>query len=260
MTLLKRDISKREIASSFAARLGLVSLLERLPRRPCILIVNYHRIGDANRDLYDPGLIEATAEEFDDQMTALKKSHQLTELAEVQELAARPSRLRHSHVMVTLDDGYRDNHDLALPILRSHGIRAAFFLATGFVGTRRVPWWDQVAFMVRHAETRRLRIRYPREELIDLNETPIPRAIERILMIYKEPETKDPERLLTEVEEACRVARPREGADRLFMTSSSDDRLYEVDPETGAMLSSLPLCSPCPTPYDLLSGDATRPR
>lgn len=35
--------------------------------------------------------------------------------------------------MITFDDGYRDNHDVALPLLRKHGMRAAFFVATGFL-------------------------------------------------------------------------------------------------------------------------------
>lgn len=35
---------------------------------------------------------------------------------------------------ITFDDGYRDNHDVALPLLQKHGMKAAFFIATGFTG------------------------------------------------------------------------------------------------------------------------------
>ncbi|EGJ09805.1 polysaccharide deacetylase family protein [Rubrivivax benzoatilyticus] len=34
---------------------------------------------------------------------------------------------------ITFDDGYADNHDVALPILRRHGLNATFFVATGFL-------------------------------------------------------------------------------------------------------------------------------
>ncbi len=34
---------------------------------------------------------------------------------------------------ITFDDGYRDNHAVALPILQRHGMKAAFFVATGFL-------------------------------------------------------------------------------------------------------------------------------
>ena len=98
----------------------------------------------------------------------------LTELAEVQELVQHPERLRHCLVLVTLDDGYRDNYDVALPHPAVARSTAAFFLATGFVGTHGTfLWWDQVAFMIRHTEKRQFpRLHYPWEESIDLDEAP----------------------------------------------------------------------------------------
>lgn len=36
--------------------------------------------------------------------------------------------------IITFDDGYRDNHDVALPILRHQRMQAAFFVATGYLG------------------------------------------------------------------------------------------------------------------------------
>ena len=210
--------SKRERTSSLAARLGVVWMLERLPRRPCLLIFNYHRIADGRDDPYDPGLIEATPDQFDEQMRILKKHYALTELAEAQELVDHPERLRHCRVLVTLDDGYRDNHDNAFPILRSHGIKAAFFLATGFVGTNRVPWWDQLAYLVRRTEKQILRIGYPCDRIFTIDDSSRLSVIDALLNLYKSDETNDVERFLAGVEEACGVTRPREASDRLFMS------------------------------------------
>ncbi|MDS4059848.1 MAG: polysaccharide deacetylase family protein [Candidatus Contendobacter sp.] len=39
---------------------------------------------------------------------------------------------------ITFDDGYADNHDVALPILRRHGVSATFFIATGFLDGGRM--------------------------------------------------------------------------------------------------------------------------
>jgi peptidoglycan/xylan/chitin deacetylase (PgdA/CDA1 family) len=36
--------------------------------------------------------------------------------------------------VISFDDGYRDNHDVALPILQRHAMQAAFFIATGYLG------------------------------------------------------------------------------------------------------------------------------
>jgi peptidoglycan/xylan/chitin deacetylase (PgdA/CDA1 family) len=211
-------VSKRERLSSIAATLGLTRLLEYLARRPCVIVLNYHRVTSPDTCRYDHAVIEATPEEFDDQMAFLKKRYNVVDLEEVQALAEGRSQLRHSHVLVTLDDGYRDGHDVALPILKSRGIRATFFLATGFIDTNKVPWWDQIAFIVRTTERQRLRLQYPRDVRLNLEELGPNRSIQRLLKLYKHPETTDPARFLAEVEEACDVPLPLEAPERLFLT------------------------------------------
>jgi peptidoglycan/xylan/chitin deacetylase (PgdA/CDA1 family) len=48
------------------------------------------------------------------------------------------------HVAITFDDGYRDNFTSAFPILKELGLPATIFLATGYIGTGTIPWYDQV--------------------------------------------------------------------------------------------------------------------
>lgn len=49
---------------------------------------------------------------------------------------------------ITFDDGYRDNYTVALPILQRHGVKATFFIATGFLGGGRM-WNDDLIEAVR---------------------------------------------------------------------------------------------------------------
>jgi peptidoglycan/xylan/chitin deacetylase (PgdA/CDA1 family) len=49
---------------------------------------------------------------------------------------------------ITFDDGYADNHDIALPILQKLGLTATFFVATGFLNGGRM-WNDSVTECVR---------------------------------------------------------------------------------------------------------------
>jgi peptidoglycan/xylan/chitin deacetylase (PgdA/CDA1 family) len=52
---------------------------------------------------------------------------------------------------ITFDDGYADNHDVAMPILKKHGLCATFFIATGFLDGGRM-WNDTVIESVRRTK------------------------------------------------------------------------------------------------------------
>ncbi len=49
---------------------------------------------------------------------------------------------------ITFDDGYADNHDVAMPVLQSHGLTATFFIACSFLDGGRM-WNDTIVESVR---------------------------------------------------------------------------------------------------------------
>ena len=53
--------------------------------------------------------------------------------------------------VITFDDGYRDNYTVALPILQRHGMKAAFFVATGFLNGGMM-FNDRVIEAIRHCQ------------------------------------------------------------------------------------------------------------
>jgi peptidoglycan/xylan/chitin deacetylase (PgdA/CDA1 family) len=63
----------------------------------------------------------------------------------------RAGTLPSRSLCITFDDGYADNHDVALPILRSHGLPATFFVTTGVIDGGLM-WNDTVIESVRRAE------------------------------------------------------------------------------------------------------------
>jgi len=74
---------------------------------------------------------------FDTHMRALRTHFNCLPLSEAV-ARLRDGTLPPRAACVTFDDGYRDNVDVALPILRRHEVPAVFFIATGFLDGGRM--------------------------------------------------------------------------------------------------------------------------
>jgi peptidoglycan/xylan/chitin deacetylase (PgdA/CDA1 family) len=59
-------------------------------------------------------------------------------------------------VAITFDDGYRDNLDLAGPLLRRLGLPATCFLVPGILDGQVAPWWERMAWVFTHATAPKL--------------------------------------------------------------------------------------------------------
>jgi peptidoglycan/xylan/chitin deacetylase (PgdA/CDA1 family) len=208
---------KRELVSDFAAAAGITWLLERAPHRAVLMILTYHRIGDRDTTEYDPALFSCTADEFDWQITYLKRRFRMATLAEVLGLLAGQDRLAEPRVLITFDDGYLDNYQVAYPVLRRHGVQGVFFVPTAFAGTNRLPWWDQVALIVNRSRLARFRLEYPRREEFDLAAGGRARCIQRVLKLYKDPAMRDAARFMEELQRACDSARDDTATQRCFL-------------------------------------------
>lgn len=136
--------------SQFVARTleltGLRGALAALDPSPGIIGLNYHRVGDGSESSLDRGLWSTSAQSFDEQIAWLKLNADVISPSDIDDV--RQSR-KGRHVLITFDDGYLDNYQIAYPVLKRHGIPATFFVATGFIDNPRLPWWDEIAHLVR---------------------------------------------------------------------------------------------------------------
>ncbi len=208
---------KREFISDLSAAMGATWLLEHIRHRPVLMVLNYHRIGDKDSTEFDPGLFSCTAQEFDWQIGYLKSRFRMATLAEVAGLLSGAERLTEPRVLITFDDGYIDNFQLAYPVLRRHGVQGVFFLPTGFVGTSRVPWWDEIAYIVKRSRRLRFRLEYPHPQDFDLENDGTAQCLMHVFRLYKQPAMRDHARFLEQLERACDSSRPGNSAQRRFL-------------------------------------------
>jgi peptidoglycan/xylan/chitin deacetylase (PgdA/CDA1 family) len=170
-------MNRRAAATAFLERFRVLA-----PRRWHGLVAfNYHRIGDPGGSPLDRALWSATVEEFAAQVAFLRREFDVVRLEDVPALQ-RGGRGRHA--LITFDDGYRDNHDLALPVLRAHGVCAAFFVTTGFLDGGRQAWWDEIAWMARNGRRGVLPASPWLAERIDVGQD-VEAAVRRLASVYK---------------------------------------------------------------------------
>ena len=140
--------TKIERAAWALSRSGAGALLRRLPSWHGVLTLCFHRIGEAGDSAWEPGLWDATVTGLDKTLGFLGRH---ADMIAPEDLLTMEEVPRGRHVLLTFDDGYREWSSDVLPLLRDHGVSAAFFLSTGFIDSPRAPWWYEIPWMVRRA-------------------------------------------------------------------------------------------------------------
>src|SRR5262245_14712049 len=145
---------------------GVLRALERLRRTPKLLVVNYHRVGDLVGNQLDDATFSATADGFRAQLRYMKQWFAMPPPHEVLDSLERGS-FTEPTALVTFDDGYRDNYEVAFPMLRELGLPACFFVVTGLLDAPTLPWWDRVAYSIKKTTAAFLRLDYPEPLVFD---------------------------------------------------------------------------------------------
>lgn len=196
-------------------RTGCGKLLRLAPSWRGVLILNYHRIGESRNALFDRNLWSATTEDFDQQVRTIQRDFDIIPLDDL----GRALRNRRSRaVMITFDDGYLDNYTEAFPVLKSHGAAATFFITTGFLDSPRVPWWDEIAWMIRTCRLAQIPANPWTGNPIDLGDPDREGAIHRVLKAYKRINGTDTDQYMSFLADVLETGRiPRPFADDLWM-------------------------------------------
>jgi peptidoglycan/xylan/chitin deacetylase (PgdA/CDA1 family) len=129
----------KSLLGFFAFRLGL----HRVLLRRKALIVLFHRVDD--RHASDE--ISCSVEKFDRFCAFFRRYFVVVPLSVLVDKLRRGEDISR-HLVITFDDGYLDNHEVAAPRLQRQRLPACFFIATDFIGSNRVPWWDREAGIV----------------------------------------------------------------------------------------------------------------
>ncbi|MGD9972533.1 MAG: polysaccharide deacetylase family protein [Desulfatirhabdiaceae bacterium] len=152
-------IEKRRLIADILFKTRLIGLVQSVYSHQHIVVLNYHRIRSSisfGCSHFDDNVFDVDEDQFVRQMKWIKRHTHVLSETDLIDLIYNPSPpIRHSRyprVVITFDDGYRDNYDIAYPILKSLEIPAFFFVCTQMIDDRRLGAWDILAFLIKKCQ------------------------------------------------------------------------------------------------------------
>lgn len=171
---IRNVMTKRHILAHFLSILP-VSLCRNFRiffKGRYITILCYHRIMDIDDNFpYDSDLVSASTDQFRDQLKFISRNYNVVNFKSLRKhFEEGNKRFPEKALIITFDDGYIDNYEVAFPLLREFGLTATMFVTAGFIGRERLFWWDRIAYIIKKAEGGRLRIKTPADISLNIDQ------------------------------------------------------------------------------------------
>ena len=129
-----RQFARRALSAA-AYHSGGEALYRRAALRNHAVVLMYHRVlsTDAAALGVDPGMF-VTARSFERHLRHLRDRYELVTIDQIGEWMAGRTSFDRVPCAITFDDGWRDNYEVAFPLLKQYGVPATVFLVTGWIG------------------------------------------------------------------------------------------------------------------------------
>jgi peptidoglycan/xylan/chitin deacetylase (PgdA/CDA1 family) len=119
--------------------------------RGIAMCLAYHRVHPISKkeNYFHPNLsLVVTPESFEEQIAYISQNYNCLDIYKAIDLLNN-GKLPDNSVIVTFDDGYRDNLEFAFPILKKYSVPAELYITTGFPDGSCVLWWYEIERMLR---------------------------------------------------------------------------------------------------------------
>jgi len=143
------------LGSKLIAQAKIPQLFQRLAYQGELTVIMYHGI------IKDPLMVKEWCfideRSFRMQIAYLKKHFEILSLSEAVERMGGGA-IKRPAAVITFDDGYQNNFDVAFPVLLRERIPATIFLTTGLINTNDTVWYCR--FNIALSQTRRRSIEW----------------------------------------------------------------------------------------------------
>src|SRR5687767_8579868 len=141
----------RTIAFALLRWTGILPLWRTLMRHR-LIILTVHGVGAPGPgQRWEPLRSRLSPARLDECLRILCRHYRFVSLDAAAEMLAGRRPMQPRSMVITFDDGYRNQLSLALPILQRHGVAATIFVSTGHVLSRRPFWFDRLDYALQQA-------------------------------------------------------------------------------------------------------------
>jgi len=136
-----------KILAYFTHYYKILDLFDRISKKKYLHILTYHRIKQNKNEkiILDKNIYSATQFQFYSHIIYFKKKYSIVSFEDI--IKYKKDEFNKNLILITFDDGYKDNYLYAYPILKHFNLQAICFISPDIIRGKELFNWDKNAYM-----------------------------------------------------------------------------------------------------------------
>lgn len=132
--------------------IGLIRLFQFVRRNQIVILAIHGVMDERDNPSWKPLRPQLSRNKLEEYLRILSRRYHFLSLIDAVEMLQGRKPIKPYRLVLTFDDGYRNNLTHALPILRRYNAPATFFISSGFLDNPRPFWCDRLDYALQHAQ------------------------------------------------------------------------------------------------------------
>ncbi len=127
---------------------GLIAIIRNLFGQQGIRILAYHKI---ENNEFDDLNMSIPVSDFEIQIKYLSKNYHVISLLDFLSSIQTRKKIKKNSVVITFDDGYKDNYTNAFSIVKKYNVPITIFLTVAPISTGQALWYEAIVHLIKNS-------------------------------------------------------------------------------------------------------------
>jgi len=139
---------------------GIIRIFQFILRNRIAILTIHGVMDERDNPSWKPLRPQLSRDKLEEYLSVLSKRYHFISLMDAVEMLSGHRPVQPYSLVLTFDDGYRNNLTHALPILRRYNAPATFFVPTDFINNPRPFWFDRLDYALQqtHVNGRKVKV------------------------------------------------------------------------------------------------------